>query len=50
MHTFSFIIHVKSKYFYEDIAHNIKKCFDTSNYNKNDNGPLPKGMNKKVLG
>ena len=28
----------------------LKKCFDTSNYNKNDNRPLPKGMNKKVLG
>ena len=26
----------------------VEKWFDTSNYSKNDNRPLPIGMNKKV--
>ena len=36
--------------FYKDIADDVTKWFDTSNYDKNDNKPLPKGINKKVLG
>ena len=28
----------------------VKKWFDTSNYNKNDKRPLPIGINKKVIG
>ena len=41
----SFIIHIKTEDFYKDIADNLKKRYDTSNY-KVDR-PLPKGMNQK---
>ena len=44
----SFIIHIKTEDFYEDIANNVKKWFDTSTYDVDR--PLPKGMNKKVIG
>ena len=44
----SFIIHIKTEDFYKDIADDVKKIYDTSNY-KVDR-PLPKGMNKKVIG
>ena len=47
MVTDSFIIHIKTEDFYEDIANDVEKCFDTSNYD--DNRPLPVGMNKKVI-
>ena len=46
MDTDSFIIHIKAKYFYEDIANDVEKLFDTSNYDVNR--PLPTGKNKKV--
>ena len=36
--------------FYEDIANDVKKLFDTSNFNENDKRPLPIGENKKVVG
>ena len=36
--------------FYEDIANDVKKLFDTSNFNENDKIPLPIGENKKVIG
>ena len=45
--TDSFIIHIKTKDFYKDIAYDFEKVFDTSNY-KVDR-PLPRGMNKKVI-
>ena len=48
MDTDSFIIRVKTKDFYEDIANDIKKWFDTSHYDADRS--LPKGMNKKVIG
>ena len=44
--TDSFIIHIKAKYFYEDIANYVEKLFDASNYDVNR--PLPTGKNKKV--
>ena len=50
MDTDSFIIHIETEDFYKDIANEIKKWFDTSGYNKNDNRPLPVGINKKVIG
>ena len=40
MDTDSFIIHIKTKYFYKDIANNVESMFDTSNYEVNR--PLPK--------
>ena len=50
MDTDSFIIHIKTEDFYEDIANDVEKWFDTSNYDKNDKRPLPIGKNKKVIG
>ena len=32
MDTDSFIIKIKTEYFYEDIANDVEKRFDTSNY------------------
>ena len=50
MDTDSFIIHIKTEYFYKDIANDVDKWFDTSAYNENNKRPLPIGINKKVLG
>ena len=50
MDTESFVIHIKTKDFYEDIANDVEKWFDTSDYNKDDKRPLPIGKNKKVIG
>ena len=36
MDTDRFIIHIKTEDFYEDIAGDIEKLFDTSNYSKDD--------------
>ena len=44
----SFIINIKTEDFYEDIANDVEKRFDTSNYEID--GPLPTGKNKKVIG
>ena len=41
---------MKRKVFFEDIVHDVEKCFDTSNYLSNINRLLPKGRNKKVIG
>ena len=48
--TDSLDIHIKTDDFYKDIASDVERLFDTSNYNKNDNRPLPVGKNKKVIG
>ena len=48
--TDSFIIHIITEDFFEDIADDVTKWFDTSNYDENDKRPLPIGMNKKVYG
>ena len=50
MDTDSFIIHIETNDFYEDIANDVDKWFDTSKYDKNDNRPLPIGKNQKVIG
>ena len=46
--TDSFIIHIMTEDFYEDIGIDVKKWFGTSNYNENDKRPLPIGKNKKL--
>ena len=46
----SFIIYITTKDFYEDIADNVEKWFDIFNYCEDDKRPLPRGMNKKVIG
>ena len=43
MGTDSFIMHIKTEDFYEDIANDVEKRFDTSNYEVNR--PLPEEKN-----
>ena len=50
METDSFIIHIKTEDFYNDIADDVERQLDTSNYDKNDKRPLTIGKNKKVIG
>ena len=53
MDTDSFIIHIKTEDFYKDIADDVEKRFDTSNYECSSiecNRSLPTGRNKKVIG
>ena len=48
MDTDSFVMNIKTNDFYRDISTDVKKRFDTSNYEINR--PLPTGKNKKVIG
>ena len=48
MDTDSFIVHVKAEDIYKDIAEDVEKRFDTSNFEINR--PLSLGKNKKVIG
>ena len=48
MDTDSFVMNIKKNDFYKDIANDVDKRFDTSNYEVNR--PLPMGKNKKVIG
>ena len=41
-------MHIKTEDFYEDIANDVEKRFDTSNYEVDR--PLPTGKNNKVIG
>ena len=41
--TESFIIHIKTEDLYKDIANDVEKWFDTSNYSEDDKRPLPIG-------
>ena len=50
MDTDSFAIYIKTEDFYKDIANDVKKWFDTSNYSKDDNRLLPIGSNEKIIG
>ena len=47
--TDSLVIYIKTEDFYKDIANDVERLFDTSNYNKKDDRPLPIGKNKKVI-
>ena len=49
MDTDSFVIHITTEDFHEDFADDVEKWFDTSDYDKDDNRPLPIGWNKKVI-
>ena len=49
MDTESFLIYIKTEDFYKGIANDVKKSFDTSNYSKDDNRPLPSGWNEKIF-
>ena len=53
--TDSFVIHIITEDFFEDISGDVERWFDTSNYVEcnsveNDKRPLPIGKNKKVPG
>ena len=50
MDTDSFAMRIKTDDFDKDISNDIDKWFDTSNYDKNIDRPLQKGINKKVIG
>ena len=47
MDTDSFIIHIKTEDFYKDIANDVEKRYDASNYKVNR--PLPPGKNEKEI-
>ena len=49
MDTDTFVIYIKTEDFYKDIANDVEEWFDTSNYRKDYNRPLPVGWNKKVI-
>ena len=44
----SFIMHIKTEGFYQDIADDVKRMYDTSNYTVVK--PLPMGENKNKIG
>ena len=46
----SFVIYIKTQDFYEDIANDVERWFDTSNFDYNDKRRLPIGKDKKVIG
>ena len=46
----SFIIHMKTEDFYKDIAGDVERWFDSSDYYEKDKRPLLIGKNKKVIG
>ena len=48
--TDSFVIHIITEDFFEDITSDVERWFDTSNYDGNDKRPLPIGMNKRAPG
>ena len=48
MDTDSFVMNIKTEDFYKDVANDVEKRFDTSNYEVDR--PLPTGKNKKVIG
>ena len=47
--TDSFIIHIFTEHFLEDISGDVERWFDTSNYDEIDKRPLPIGKNKKII-
>ena len=47
MDTDSFVIYIETEDFYKDIANDVEKWFDASNYDENDKRPLPIRMKKK---
>ena len=46
----SFVIHIFTEDFFEDIGNDVKILFHTSKYDKNNKKPLRIGMNKNVIG
>ena len=50
MDTDTFVIHIKTEDFSEDIADDVEKWFETSRYDEHDKRQLPIGNNKKIIG
>ena len=48
MDTDSFVMNIKKEDFYKDVANDVEKRFDTSNYEVDR--PLPTGKNKRDIG
>ena len=48
--TDSFIIHIVTEGFFEDISNDVEAWYDTSSYDENGKEPLPIGKNKKGIG
>ena len=46
----SFVIHIITEDFYKDIANDVEKWFDTSNFDEDDKRPRPIGKNIKIIG
>ena len=47
MDTDSFVMYIKTEDFYKDIAGDVERWFDTSNYDEKDKRPLPIGKNNR---
>ena len=43
MDTDNFVLNIRTEDFYKDITSDVERWFDTSNYDKKDNRPLPIG-------
>ena len=50
MDTDSFAMYIKTEDFYKDIADDLERWFDTSNYDERDKRSLPRRKNEKVIG
>ena len=50
MDTDSFAIPIKTEAFQKDIANDVEKWFDTSNYDQSDKRPLSIGKSKRAIG
>ena len=50
MDTDIYIFYANTEKFYEDIANDVEKWFDTLNYDPNPNRPLPMRKDKKEIG
>ena len=48
--TDTFVIYIKTEDFCKDIASDVERWFDTSNYDENNERPPPIGKNKKAIG
>ena len=50
MNTNSFVIYITTEDCYKDVANDVEKRFDASNYDEDDKRPLPISKNKKKIG
>ena len=48
MDTDSFVMYIKTEDFYKDIADDVERWFDTSNYDENNKRPFPIGEKNRV--